>query len=192
MPPRTTRHCDGPRVPDRSVVGTCLRRLKTPGSHRQIASNSRRTTTVSKTETTCHRLRENHPAERRRGLGCQGQRHRGWERYTLDIPLHRRDLWGVLYCSRIRVSQIPPLGPCGPSVGMTSGPVQRSENRIGPQQNFFRPWSGRLSQSSSLLASWRRRRFMAYIRSSASARVLEISDAAAQEETPQLTCSGSG
>ena len=111
------------------------------------------------------------------------------------IPRERsesRDLWGVLYCSRIRVSQIPPLGPCGPSVGMTSGPIQRSENRIGPQQDFFRPWSGRLSQSSSLLASWRRRLFIAYIRSSASARVLEISDAAAQEETPQLIRSGSG
>ena len=69
------------------------RSLKTPGSHRQIASNGRRTTTVSKSETTGHRLRDDHPAERREGLGCQGQRHRGRERYTLDIPLHRRDLW---------------------------------------------------------------------------------------------------
>ncbi len=69
------------------------RSLKTPGSHHQIASNGRRTTTVSKSETTCHRLRDDHPAERHGGLGCQGQRHRGGERYTLDIPLHRRDLW---------------------------------------------------------------------------------------------------
>ncbi len=64
------------------------RSLKTPGSHHQIASNGRRTTTVSKSETTCHRLRDDHPAERHGGLGCQGQRHRGGERYTLDIPLH--------------------------------------------------------------------------------------------------------
>jgi len=69
------------------------RSLKTPGSHHQIASNGRRTTTVSKSETTCHRLRDDHPAERHGGLGCQGQRHRGGERYTLDIPLHRRNLW---------------------------------------------------------------------------------------------------
>ncbi len=71
--------------------------LKPPGSHRQIASNGRRTTTVSKSATTCHRLRDDHPAGRRGGLGCQGQRHRGRERYTLDIPLHRRDLWVIQY-----------------------------------------------------------------------------------------------
>ena len=70
------------------------RSLKTPGSHHQIASNGRRTTTVSKSAMTCHRLRDDHPAERREGLGCQGQRHRGRGRNALDIPLHRRNLWG--------------------------------------------------------------------------------------------------
>ena len=69
------------------------RSLKTPGSHHQIASNGRRTTTVSKSAMTCHRLRDDHPAERREGLGCQGQRHRGRGRNALDIPLHRRNLW---------------------------------------------------------------------------------------------------
>ena len=94
------------------------RSLKTPGSHRQIASNGRRTTTVSKSETTCHRLRDDHPAVRRGGLGCQGQRHRGGERYTLDIPLHRRDLCGrtearsTLHRLRILLphSKHPPVG----------------------------------------------------------------------------------
>ena len=33
--------------------------------------------------------------ERREGLGCQGQRHRGRGRNTLDIPLHRRNLWEI-------------------------------------------------------------------------------------------------
>lgn len=71
------------------------RRIKTSGSHPQIASCVRRNTTVSKSETTCHRLLGDHPAERRRGLGCQGQRHRGGRKYALDIPLHRRNLWTV-------------------------------------------------------------------------------------------------
>ena len=70
-----------------------LRRCKTPGSHRGFASIGRRTTTVSKAETTCHRLRDDQPAERRGRLRCQGQQHRGRGRNTLDIPLHRRDLW---------------------------------------------------------------------------------------------------
>ncbi len=70
--------------------------LKTPGSHRQIASYVRRITTVSKAETTCHRRRDKHPAERREGLGCQDHRHRGRERNVLDIPLHRRNLWAWL------------------------------------------------------------------------------------------------
>ena len=71
----------------------CSRRLKTSVSHCQFASNFKSKATVSISETTSHRLRDEKPAERRGGLGCQGQRHRGRERYTLDIPLHRRDLW---------------------------------------------------------------------------------------------------
>jgi len=72
-----------------------LRRCKTPGSHRGIASIGRRTTTVSKSKMTGRFLRGNHSADRPGGLGCQDQRHRGGESYTLDIPLHRRDLWEV-------------------------------------------------------------------------------------------------
>ena len=71
-----------------------LRRCKTPGSHRGIASIGRRTTTVSKSKMTGRFLRGNHSADRPGGLGCQDQRHRGGESYTLDIPLHRRDLSG--------------------------------------------------------------------------------------------------
>ena len=82
-----------------SVCG--LRRNKTSGSHPQFASCVRRKTTVSKSETTCHRLLGDHPAERRRGLGCQGQRHRGGGKCTLDIPLHRRNLWVKRVCGRI-------------------------------------------------------------------------------------------
>ena len=37
--------------------------------------------------------------ERREGLGCQGQRHRGRGRNTLDIPLHRRNLWSGQCCA---------------------------------------------------------------------------------------------
>ena len=73
-----------------SVCG--LRRIKTSGSHTQFASCVRRKTTVSIPETTGHRLLGGHSAERRRGLGCQGQRHRDRKKYALDIPLHRRDL----------------------------------------------------------------------------------------------------
>jgi hypothetical protein len=69
------------------------RRLKTSVSHCQFASNIKRKATVSTSETTSHRLRDEEPAERHRGLGCLGHRHRGRETYTLDIPLHRRDLW---------------------------------------------------------------------------------------------------
>ena len=69
------------------------RSLKTSVSHRQFASIVKRTATVSKEKPTSHRLRDENPAGRRGGLGCQGQRHRGRGRYTLDIPLHRRDLW---------------------------------------------------------------------------------------------------
>ena len=82
--------------------------LKTPGSHRNIASNGKRTTTVSKSESTCQRLRDDHPAERRWGLGCQAQAHRGGKRCALDIPLHRRNLWGD---SRKRVSGRHPIDP---------------------------------------------------------------------------------
>jgi len=67
--------------------------FKTDDSHCRFASKARKTTTVSTSETTGHRLRKDHLAERRRGLGCLGHRHRGGERYTLDIPLHRRNLW---------------------------------------------------------------------------------------------------
>ena len=70
------------------------RRFTILGSHRQYASRVRRTTTVSKSETTGHHIRGDHLAERRGGLGRQVQRHRDGERYTLDIPLHRRDLGG--------------------------------------------------------------------------------------------------
>jgi hypothetical protein len=71
------------------------RSLKTSVSHCQFVSIVRKTATVSTSETTSHRLRVEKPAERRGGLGCQGQRHRGRRRCTLDIPLHRRDLWAA-------------------------------------------------------------------------------------------------
>ena len=84
-------------------------RLKTPGSHHQFASCVRRKTTASNAATTDHCLRDDHPAERRRGLGCQGQRHRGEGRNTLDIPLHRRDLWGLQSALSNPTPQIPRL-----------------------------------------------------------------------------------
>ena len=84
-------------------------RLKTPGSHHQFASCVRRKTTVSNAATTDHCLRDDHPAERRRGLGCQGQRHRGEGRNTLDIPLHRRNLWEMQKRTSARSLPIDPF-----------------------------------------------------------------------------------
>jgi len=97
-------------------------RLKTPGSHHQFASCVRRKTTASNAATTDHCLRDDHPAERRRGLGCQGQRHRGEGRNTLDIPLHRRNLWGEQKPAGCFLHRS--LGSL-PSLGMTPGVAER-------------------------------------------------------------------
>jgi len=132
------------------------RSLKTPGSHRQIASNGRRITTVSKSETTCHRLRGEHPAERRRGLGCQGKRHRGRGRNTLDIPLHRRNLWARRHRGPAQISQIPPLGPCGSSVGMTARMAKLCENGYGIGRHKCSPCSipGDEPRSGGIYIAW--------------------------------------
>ena len=75
----------------------CLRCLKTPGSHCQFASSlykSKDGVESWETASVRDRFPEKPSAERRGGLGCQGKRHRGRRRNTLDIPLHRRDLGG--------------------------------------------------------------------------------------------------
>ena len=89
--------------------------LKTSVSHCQFASIVRRTATVSTSITTGHHHRDEHTAGRRGGLGCQDRRHRGRERYTLDIPLHRRNLWSVQNRAQNRVQMSLH------SVGMTGG-----------------------------------------------------------------------
>jgi hypothetical protein len=104
-----------------SVCG--LRRNKTSGSHPQFASCVRRKTTVSKSETTCNRLLGDHPAERHRGLGCQGQRHRGGGKCTLDIPLHRRNLWAQSWVGERKVLSAFICVICGSSVVGWVGPA---------------------------------------------------------------------
>ena len=101
--------------------------LETPGSHSRIASIVERTTPVSKSKMTGRSLRGDHSADGPWGLGCQGQRHRGGESFTLDIPLHRRNLWDGHAGGRFLNPTDPSARPLGPSVGMT--PLVRSARR---------------------------------------------------------------
>jgi hypothetical protein len=95
MPPRTTRYCDGPRVPDRSMVGTWLTtpqdipfagRARIVPRHKYNAAQQRGIAQV------LDGLRNDPSDKRPRGLGCHSQRHRGGRSRALDIPLHRR-IW---------------------------------------------------------------------------------------------------
>ena len=90
MPPRTTRYCDGPRGPNRSVVGiwqsTATTAHVAPLSAHQVGTNKR-----------CQMVKPNDvetviPSDPARmlpwGLGCQWQRHRAQGRFfPLTSPL---------------------------------------------------------------------------------------------------------
>jgi len=95
MPPRTTRYCDGPRVPNRSMVGT---RLTTPhdpsfaGRARIVPRRINNGVQNHEFARVLDGLRDDLADRRPPGLGCQCQRHRGMGKSALDIPLHRR-IW---------------------------------------------------------------------------------------------------
>ena len=100
MPPRTTRYCDGPRVPNRSMVGT---RLTTPhdpsfaGRARIVPRRINNGVQNHEFVRVLDGLRDDLADRRPPGLGCQCQRHRGMGKSALDIPLHRRIWAGVSF-----------------------------------------------------------------------------------------------
>ena len=93
IPPRTTRCCDGPRVPDRSMVGTWYTPLHDPSFAKRARIVPQRTNNgvhMRGIAQVLGRLRDDLVVRRPWGLGCQIQRHRGSGRCALDIPLNRR------------------------------------------------------------------------------------------------------
>jgi hypothetical protein len=93
MPPRTTRYCDGPRAPDRSMVGTWLAKPHSPFFAERARIGPQQTTNGVETRgitPLLGRLRDGPSDTQQWRLGCQNQRHRGWASCALDIPLHRR------------------------------------------------------------------------------------------------------
>jgi len=93
IPPRTTRYCDGPRVPDRSMVGTWYTPLHDPSFAKRARIVPQRTNNgvhMRGIAQVLGRLRDDLVVRRPWGLGCQIQRHRGSGRCALDIPLNRR------------------------------------------------------------------------------------------------------
>ena len=86
MPPRTTRYCDGPRVPNRSMVGT---RLTTPhdpsfaGRTRIVPRRINNGVQNHEFARVLDGLRDDLADRRPPGLGCQCQRHRGMGKSAL-------------------------------------------------------------------------------------------------------------